>query len=110
MGAAAWGLWHREGQAFSLPGLAVTLFAIPVMYLLAKRKLVIAGRLGSRALRADAVEAITCGWLAFIVVVGLLAQLALAAWWVDSVTSLGILWFLIKEGREAWAGEKYGED
>ena len=103
--AAGWGLWNREGQAFSWPGLIVTLLAIPVMYLLAKRKLAVAGRLGSRALRADAVEAITCGWLSFAVAVGLLAQLAIGAWWVDSATSLAILWFLIKEGREAWAGE-----
>jgi divalent metal cation (Fe/Co/Zn/Cd) transporter len=103
--AAGWGLWHREGQAFSWPGLIVTLLAIPVMYLLAKRKLAVARRLDSRALRADAVEAITCGWLSFAVAFGLLAQLAIGAWWVDSVTSLAILWFLIKEGREAWAGE-----
>jgi hypothetical protein len=39
------------------------------------------------------------------VALGLLAQLVIGAWWVDSVTSLAILWFLIKEGREAWAGE-----
>jgi divalent metal cation (Fe/Co/Zn/Cd) transporter len=103
--AAGWGLWHREGQAFSWPGLIVTLLAIPVMYLLAKRKLAVAGRLDSRGLRADAVEAITCGWLSFAVALGLLAQLAIGAWWVDSVTSLAILWFLIKEGREAWAEE-----
>jgi len=105
--AAVWGLWRREGEAISWPGLAVAGLAIPVMYLLAKHKLAVAAKLGSGALRADAVEAITCGWLSFIVVVGLLAQLALGAWWIDSVTSLAILWFLIKEGREAWAGEEY---
>jgi hypothetical protein len=38
-------------------------------------------------------------------VIGLLAQLALGAWWIDSVTSLAILWFLVKEGREAWKRE-----
>jgi len=103
--AAGWGLWHREGEAFSWPGLIVTALAIPVMYLLARRKLAVTAELGSRALRADAIEAVTCGWLSFVVVIGLLAQLAIGAWWVDSVTSLAILWFLIKEGREAWAGE-----
>jgi hypothetical protein len=36
---------------------------------------------------------------------GKLAQLALNAWWVDSVTALAILWFIIKEAREAWKGE-----
>ena len=108
--AAVWSLWTRDGEAFSWPGLAVTLLAIPIMTVLAKRKLAVARKLGSRALRADAVEAITCGWLSFVVVLGLLAQLALGAWWVDSVTSLAILWFLIKEGREAWAGEDCCDD
>src|ERR1700730_10219899 len=59
--AAGWGLWHREGQAFSLPGLIVTAIAIPGMYLLAKRKLAVAAQLGSRALRAGAIEAGFCG-------------------------------------------------
>lgn len=104
--AAAWSLWTRQGEAFSWPGLIITLLAIPIMYLLAKRKLALAAKLGSWALRADAVEAITCGWLSFVVVLGLLAQLALSAWWVDSVTSLAILWFVVKEGREAWTGDE----
>jgi divalent metal cation (Fe/Co/Zn/Cd) transporter len=104
--AAGWGLWYREGQAFSWPGLMVTALAIPVMYLLAKRKLAVAAQLGSRALRADAVEAVACSWLSLVVMLGLLAQLAIGAWCIDSVTSLAILWLLIKEGREAWAGEE----
>jgi divalent metal cation (Fe/Co/Zn/Cd) transporter len=40
--AAGWGLWAREGQAFSWPGLAVTALAIPIMSLLANRKLAVA--------------------------------------------------------------------
>jgi len=104
--AAGWGLWRHEGEAFSGPGLIVAVLAMPIMYLLAKRKLAVAAQLGSRALRADAMEAITCGWLSFVVVLGLVVQLALRAWWIDAVTSLAILWFLIKEGREAWAGEE----
>ena len=104
--AAGWGLWTREGEAFSSPGLVVTVLAIPIMYLLAKRKLAVAAKLGSRALRADAVEAITCGWLSFVIVLGLLTQIALNAWWVDSVTSLAILCLVVKEGREAWQGEE----
>ena len=62
----------------------------------------LAERIGSRALRADAVESITCGWLSCVVVVGLTGQYLLGAWWIDAVTSLGIVWFVVKEGREAW--------
>jgi divalent metal cation (Fe/Co/Zn/Cd) transporter len=103
--AAGWNLWQRQGEEFSWPGLAVTLLAIPVMRYLAVRKLDIAARLGSRALRADAMEAITCGWLSFVAVVSLGAQALFGFWWIDSAGSLAIVWLLVKEGREAWAGE-----
>jgi divalent metal cation (Fe/Co/Zn/Cd) transporter len=108
--AAGWSLWTRRGAEFSLPGLAVSLAAIPVMYLLARRKLAIAEALGSRALRADAVESITCGYLSVVVVAGLLVQRVTGAWWVDAVTSIGIVWFVVKEGREAWLGEDCCDD
>jgi hypothetical protein len=54
---------------------------------------------------AVAVESITCGWLAFVVLGALLAQLLIGAWWVDALASLGVVWFVIREGREAWEGE-----
>lgn len=103
--SAAWSLWTHRGQHFSPLGLAMTLAAIPIMYVLSKRKLKVAKQLGSRAMRADAAESITCGYLAVIVVVGLLAQILTGFWWVDAVTSLGIVWFLVKEGRETWEGD-----
>jgi divalent metal cation (Fe/Co/Zn/Cd) transporter len=106
VGAAGWKLWTQRGAEFSLPGLAVTVIAIPIMYFLSRRKLHLADALGSRALRADAVESITCGWLSFVVVAALLAQLAIGAWWVDAAASLGIVWFLVREGHEAWKGEQ----
>ena len=104
--SAAWSLGTGHGQQFSPPGLAVTAAAIPVMYFLARRKLKVAEALGSRALRTDAAESITCGYLAVVVVIGLIAELLTGFWWVDAVTSLAIVWFLVKEGREAWAGEE----
>ena len=103
--AASWKLWAQTGETFSWPGLVVTLLAMPVMYVLARQKVTVADALGSRAMRADAMESVTCGWLSLVVVLGLVVQGLTDAWWVDSVTSLGIVWFLVKEGREAWSGE-----
>jgi divalent metal cation (Fe/Co/Zn/Cd) transporter len=103
--AAGWNLWSQQGEEFSWPGLIVTLLAIPIMRYLARRKLAFAEKLGSRALRADAIEAITCGWLSFVAVVSLAAQALFGFWWIDSVGSLAIVWLLVKEGREAWSGE-----
>ena len=102
---AAWSLWAHHGGEFSVPGLIVAAAAMPIMYALARRKLDVAGQLGSRAMRADAVESITCGWLSLVVVVGLVANLLFAAWWIDAVTSLGIVWLVVKEAREAWKGD-----
>ena len=103
---AGWSLWTGQGQAFSWPGLLVSLVATPLMWVLSRRKLHVAKALGSPALRADAMESIACGWLSLIVSIGLLAQLALGAWWVDAVASLTILWLLVKEGHEAWTGHR----
>ena len=101
--SAAYGLWTHAGQEFSTPGLILTILAIPVMWWLSRAKIRVADQIGSRALRADAVESITCGYLSGAVVLGLLAQLAEPEWWwIDSVTSLAIVIFLVKEGREAW--------
>lgn len=103
--AAGWSLWHGQGEGFAWPGLAIALLSIPIMLVLARRKLALAARLGSAALRADAAESVACLWLSLVVVVGLVAQLAFGAWWIDAVTSLAIVWFLVKEGREAWETE-----
>jgi len=108
--AAAWKLWQRTGGEFSLPGLVLSLLSIPIMYNLSKRKLRLADGLGSRALRTDAVESITCGWLAFVVVAALVAQFATGLWWIDPVASLGIVWFLVREGKEAWSGDECCHD
>jgi divalent metal cation (Fe/Co/Zn/Cd) transporter len=103
--AAGWNLWMRRGQEFSLPGLVISIVAMPVMWLLSRQKLRVADGLGSGALRADAVEGVACAWLSLAVVIGLLAQFVLGAWWIDSITSVVIAWFLVREGLEAWEGE-----
>ena len=102
--AAVWHLWNGSGEEFSWPGFIVALVAIPAMRYLAQRKIAIAEKIGSRALRADAMEAVTCGWLSLVVVISLAAQWLFGAWWIDGVGSLAIVWFLVKEGREAWSG------
>lgn len=80
------------------------------MYLLAKAKIRVADALSSRALKADAAESLTCGYLSTVVVVGLVADLVFRAWWVDGVTSLAIVYFLVKEGREAWSEDGCCDD
>jgi divalent metal cation (Fe/Co/Zn/Cd) transporter len=108
--SAGWKLWAHQGAAFSWPGLIISTLALAIMYFLSRRKLQVAKALGSRALRADAIESITCGWLALVVVGALVVQFFLDAWWVDPLASLGIVWFVIREGREAWEGDACCDD
>jgi divalent metal cation (Fe/Co/Zn/Cd) transporter len=105
VGSAGWGLWRGTGQEFSVPGFILAVLAIPAMYALAKAKRRVADAIGSAALRADAAESIACGYLSAVVVIGLLAQWIIGAWWVDGVSALALTPFLIKEAREAWEGE-----
>lgn len=106
IGGVAWSFWTHHGETFSIAGFVVALLAMPVMFMLARRKIALATSLGSRAMRADAVESITCGWLSLVVVIGLVADLTIGAWWIDPVTSLAIVWFVVREAREAWSGEE----
>jgi len=100
-----YGLLHGHSAQNSWWGIAITTIAALGMPILAKAKLRIADEIGSRALRADGIETLTCGYLAIATLVGLLANALLRWWWLDSVAALLLVPFLVKEGREAIKGE-----
>jgi divalent metal cation (Fe/Co/Zn/Cd) transporter len=85
----------------SLIGIALTALALIVMPLLARAKLRTAAALDSRALRADAHEAIVCAWLACAALLGLLLNALLGWWWADPVAALAMLPLVAREGVEA---------
>jgi divalent metal cation (Fe/Co/Zn/Cd) transporter len=90
----------------SVWGIVIGLVAKIGMPILAAYKLKVAARLNSRALRADAVESITCGYLSIVLMIGLVATWLLGWWWLDSVAALALIPFLIKEARAAIAGDE----
>lgn len=57
--SAGWSLWTHQGAEFSPSGLVLCMLAIPIMRYLARRKILVAEKLGSRAMRADAMESKT---------------------------------------------------
>ena len=86
-------------------GILIGLVAKIGMPILAGYKLRVAGRLNSRALRADAIESITCGYLSIVLIVGLAATRLFGWWWLDSVAALALIPFLIKEAHAAIEGK-----
>src|SRR6266478_6031974 len=86
-------------------GILIGVVAKIGMPILAGYKLNVAARLNSRALRADAIESITCGYLSIVLIVGLAATRLFGWWWLDSFAALALIQFIIKEAREAVRGE-----
>jgi divalent metal cation (Fe/Co/Zn/Cd) transporter len=89
----------------SLVGIALTAFSLIAMPLLARAKLGVASKLGSRALRADAHETIVCAWLSATTLLGLGLNAVLGWWWADPVAALVMLPLIVREGIEAQRGE-----
>src|SRR5947208_2046464 len=89
----------------SVWGILIGLVAKIGMPILAAYKLKVAAHLNSRALRADAIESITCGYLSIVLMIGLAATWLLGWWWLDSVAALALIPLLINEARGAIRGE-----
>ena len=102
---AAYSLWQRNTAETSFLGMVVAVVAAVGMPILAKAKLRIAEQIESPALKADAMETLTCGYLSWFLLAGLVANAFLHWWWLDSVASLLIVPLLIREAREAASGK-----
>jgi divalent metal cation (Fe/Co/Zn/Cd) transporter len=86
-------------------GMALTGTSVVLMPLLGKAKHRLAERLGSTATAGEGTQNVLCGIQAAAVLVGLAANAAIGAWWLDPLIGLFIAFVAVKEGREAWRGE-----
>jgi divalent metal cation (Fe/Co/Zn/Cd) transporter len=105
---AARALITRERPEPTMVGFGVTSLSLVAMWWLARAKRRAARDLESRALAADSLQTTACFWLSLITLVGIAANAAFGWWWADPVAALGMTWFLVSEGREAWYGEECG--
>lgn len=103
-------LWLREAPRESPIGIALAVASSVVMPWLGFAKRRIAGRLGSKALAADAVETLLCAWLSGILLAGLGLNAFFGWWWADPAAGLLMAGFIVREGWEAVedAGGKEG--
>ena len=102
---AAKALITGERPKPTVVGIAITSLSLAVMWWLARAKRRTARGLGSRALEADSFQTTACFWLSLITLAGIALNAAFGWWWADPVAALGMTWFLVSEGREAWRGE-----
>ena len=65
----------------------------------------IADQIGSAATKSEGRQNMLCAYLAGALLIGLLANAAVGAWWLDPLIGLLITAVAVKEGLEAWSGE-----
>jgi divalent metal cation (Fe/Co/Zn/Cd) transporter len=94
-----------EHPSASVLGIAVTASSVVLMPALGIAKRRLGERLGSRATAGEGTQNLLCAAQGAAVLIGLAANAAIGAWWLDGVVALGLAVFAVKEGREAWRGE-----
>jgi divalent metal cation (Fe/Co/Zn/Cd) transporter len=87
-------------------GIALTASSVVLMPLLGRAKRRLGEQLGSIATAGEGTQNILCAVQAAAVLIGLAANAAVGAWWLDPLIALFIAFVAVKEGREAWAGEE----
>ena len=90
-------------------GIGLAIAAAIIMPLLWQGKLRVAKRIGSAALRADAMCSVTCAYMSITLLVGLLLNTFLGWWWADPLAALALVYFIVREGREALHEARTGE-
>jgi len=86
-------------------GIGLAISSVILMPLLGIAKQRLADQLGSAATKGEGRQNMLCAYLAGALLIGLLGNMLVGAWWLDPAVGLLIAAVAVKEGREAWRGE-----
>lgn len=89
----------------SVVGIALAAGSVVIMPLLGIAKQRIADQLGSPATRGEGRQNLLCAYLAAALLVGLVGNAVVGAWWLDPLVGLLIAAVAVREGIETWRGE-----
>jgi divalent metal cation (Fe/Co/Zn/Cd) transporter len=89
----------------SIIGIVLTGTSLIVMPVLARAKRRTGLELGDRSVTADSAQTRACAYLSAAVLAGLALNASLGWWWADPIAALGVVAFLVHEGREALHAE-----
>ena len=86
-------------------GIGLALSSVTLMPMLGIAKQRLADQLGSAATKGEGRQNMLCAYLAGALLLGLLGNALVGAWWLDPAVGLLIAAVAVREGREAWRGE-----
>jgi divalent metal cation (Fe/Co/Zn/Cd) transporter len=86
-------------------GIGLAVGSVILMPLLGIAKQRLADQIGSVATRGEGRQNMLCAYLAGALLVGLLGNALMGAWWLDPVVGLLIAGVAIREGIDSWRGE-----
>ena len=98
-------LLHGERPDETLVGILLALGSVVFMPMLGLAKQRLADQLGSAATKGEGRQNMYCAYLAVALLLGVLGNALVGAWWLDPLVGLLIAFVAVKEGREAWRGE-----
>jgi divalent metal cation (Fe/Co/Zn/Cd) transporter len=98
-------LVNGEHAETSPVGIALAIGSVVLMPLLAVAKQRLADQLGSAATAGEGRQNMLCAYLAGALLLGLVGNAVLGAWWLDPAVGLLIAAVAVREGRESWRGE-----
>jgi divalent metal cation (Fe/Co/Zn/Cd) transporter len=99
----------RQAAAESHLGVAVLAASLVLMPFLSLAKLWTAARAALPALAAEARETVACAYLSLTAFAGVLATALVGWWWLDPITALLLVPWLVREGLEGLRGEACAE-
>jgi divalent metal cation (Fe/Co/Zn/Cd) transporter len=94
-----------EHPEVSWVGVGLAVGSVIFMPLLGIAKERLADQLGSAATKGEGRQNMLCAYLAGALLVGLLGNALIGAWWLDPIVGLLIAAVAVREGAEAWRGE-----
>lgn len=103
---SAWAFTEQSGAEESLVGIGLALISVVFMPLIAIWKMRIAARGNLQSIAIEAKETIACSYLSLTLLIGLVFNAMLGWWWLDAVTALLLVPWLIREGLEGIRAEE----
>ena len=99
---AVYNLLTRHKPDTALPGLVISVISIVVMWALVQAKRRVGHTLGSSPILADANCTLVCVYMSLVLLASSLVYQLTGFGFVDSLGALGLIYFSVTEGREAF--------